>query len=432
MRRTVRVEHNPSSKRIPKQSQKLALELFSSDAFLVVNKKLLKKVGPLKAIFICNLIEKYKYFLERKMIQTDGSFFLTHEDQMEQTGMSEHQLRICKKYFMEQEILQTIKKGVPAKEFYFLQLEELLQFFLQEDEEGVGRGLDLKNFKVYTSKNLRSIKDIIYKENKNNKNIHSEKSQKDNSIEKDVNNFNKKDIDPVIRNCKRIYNKWINKCNHIHKAKYTPTLEKKIKSRLKVWPISKIIEAISNYAEIYDSSSYYKHKWTLLSFLSQSNGAPRFVSGLDEKYDGDLWANHQREKPPQNKHPISAASPNTSPKTLIKKSLGSLAPAFIKNCYTPAKQIILNADKNKLAQSLLDLHEDIQEKQKSIPAGLLPSPISIIQNYLEWIEDNDWISDRTVKLLSISHTLFQRFCREEAKKDNMERDPLTGKSYLRG
>ena len=132
---------------------------------------------------------------------------------------------------------------------------------------------------------------------------------------------------------------------------------------------------------------------------------------------------------PSKKNPISASGAH--PEEIIKRKLGGLDKVFIENCYTPAKQIIPDLDKGKLAQSLLDLHEDIQEKQKDIPAGLLPSPISIIQSYLEWIEDNDWISDRTVKLLSISHTLFKRFRREEAKKDNMERDPVTGKSYLR-
>jgi hypothetical protein len=132
---------------------------------------------------------------------------------------------------------------------------------------------------------------------------------------------------------------------------------------------------------------------------------------------------------PSKKYPISGSG--IRPEEIIKRRLGSLAPAFTRNCYTPAKQIIPDTDKGKLAQSLLDFHEDIQEKQKDVPAGLLPSPISIIQSYLEWIEDNDWISDRTVKLFSISHTLFKRFRREEAKKDNMERDPVTGKSYLR-
>ncbi len=151
------------------------------------------------------------------------------------------------------------------------------------------------------------------------------------------------------------------------------------------------------------------------------------------------WLNQQRwlDDPaemknynaPSKKNPISASG--ARPEEIIKRRLGGLDKVFIENCYTPAKQIIPDVDKGKLAQSLLDLHEDIQEKQKDVPAGLLPSPISIIQNYLEWIEDNDWINDRTVKLFSISHTLFKRFRREEARKDNMERDPVTGKSYLR-
>lgn len=150
------------------------------------------------------------------------------------------------------------------------------------------------------------------------------------------------------------------------------------------------------------------------------------------------WLNQQRwlDDPaemksydmPFKKSPVSASG--IRPEEIIKKRLGSLASAFTENCYTPAKQIITDEDEGKLARKLLSLYEHIQAIQSNIPPGLLPSPISIIQNYLEWIEDNDWISDRTVKLLSVSHTLFKRFRREEARKDNMERDPVTGKSYL--
>jgi hypothetical protein len=150
------------------------------------------------------------------------------------------------------------------------------------------------------------------------------------------------------------------------------------------------------------------------------------------------WLNQQRwlDDPaemksydvPFKKNPISTSG--IRPEEIIKKRLGSLASAFTENCYTPAKQIITDEDEGKLARKLLSLYEHIQVIQSNIPPGLLPSPISIIQNYLEWIEDNDWISDRTVKLLSVSHTLFKRFRREEARKDNMERDPVTGKSYL--
>ena len=163
--------------------------------------------------------------------------------------------------------------------------------------------------------------------------------------------------------------------------------------------------------------------------MEQTEFIPHPTTWLNQQRWLDDPAEMKSYDVPFKKNPISTSG--IRPEEIIKKRLGSLASAFTENCYTPAKQIITDEDEGKLARKLLSLYEHIQVIQSNIPPGLLPSPISIIQNYLEWIEDNDWISDRTVKLLSVSHTLFKRFRREEAKKDNMERDPVTGKSYLR-
>ena len=44
----------------------VALELLSSDSYLVVNKKLIKEFGPNTALFVSNLIDKYKYFQDKQ------------------------------------------------------------------------------------------------------------------------------------------------------------------------------------------------------------------------------------------------------------------------------------------------------------------------------------------------------------------------------
>jgi len=54
------------------------LQLFSSEgSFLIVNKLLLQKLGPEKALFISNLIDKYRYFLQQDKIKDDW-FFQSH------------------------------------------------------------------------------------------------------------------------------------------------------------------------------------------------------------------------------------------------------------------------------------------------------------------------------------------------------------------
>lgn len=109
---------------------------------------------------------------------------------------------------------------------------------------------------------------------------------------------------------------------------------------------------------------------------------------------------------------------------------------FIAECCNPAISIFHSREieKESLIRAIIRLYESIDDTQKQkVPIStraLLPSPMVIVSDYLAWIEDNDWISSRDSKLLDISHPLFKRFCREAARQDNMERNPVTGYSYL--
>ncbi len=67
---------------------------------------------------------------------------------------------------------------------------------------------------------------------------------------------------------------------------------KQIEKGLKKHPFDEIKKAIERYVTIYrDPDYFYKHKWTLPKFLSQSNGVPDF---LDE---GIRWVNYQQQAP---------------------------------------------------------------------------------------------------------------------------------------
>lgn len=105
---------------------RLAEETFSGDAYLSVNKTILKKFGPEKAIFLGNLIDKRRYFRSKKMLKDGLWFFLTHESQMEQTGMSEKAIRRCKRAFIDTGIISVQKFGIPAKEFYKVDMFRLI------------------------------------------------------------------------------------------------------------------------------------------------------------------------------------------------------------------------------------------------------------------------------------------------------------------
>ena len=55
------------------------------------------------------------------------------------------------------------------------------------------------------------------------------------------------------------------------------------------------MQAIKNYNEIYRSDNYYTHNWTLQKFIKEAKGATRFLPGLDQEYDGDLWKDYKNK-----------------------------------------------------------------------------------------------------------------------------------------
>ncbi len=116
----------------------LALEAFSSDSYLQVNKTLMKIYGIEMAVFICNLVDKLKYFRSRNMLTEDGGFFLTHAEQTEQIGLSDYQLRRHKQKCRELGILSTKMVGIPPKEFYFLDLDVLVEVFKEYSLKNLG------------------------------------------------------------------------------------------------------------------------------------------------------------------------------------------------------------------------------------------------------------------------------------------------------
>lgn len=171
------------------------------------------------------------------------------------------------------------------------------------------------------------------------------------------------------------------------------------------------------YVPVIESGSTFRSKFIKLE------DAMRRAGGL---------ASGDKERP-------GTISLTVSPRLIIQSNLRGLAAAFEKDCYGPAKDIMPikgKADRGKLARVLVDLYNDIESTQvENIPrnsTNLFPSPITIIRSYIDWIEDNDWIKDRSIQLFSTKHPLFSRFRREEARKDSIERDPLTGKSYMKG
>jgi len=111
----------PSKKSIMTQ-----IDAFSAgEAFLMVNKRMLKAFGAVESLFLSNLIDKYRYFLTNNRTIDGELFYCTNESQTEVLQIGESKLRTIKRKFKELGIISIHRIGIPSKEYYSLDLDRL-------------------------------------------------------------------------------------------------------------------------------------------------------------------------------------------------------------------------------------------------------------------------------------------------------------------
>lgn len=147
---------------------------------------------------------------------------------------------------------------------------------------------ELRTEKEHLEEKLRTQRE---RRENNNKNV-----KKDKKVIKEKKN---KDLSTYAEKIKEIYDCWIKLLSDINNANLTKLTKEKILTKLKRWNKDIIIQGIKNYNEIYRSDYYYSHNWTLQKIIEQSNGLPRFIPGLDQKYDGDIWKDYQKSNIPK-------------------------------------------------------------------------------------------------------------------------------------
>ena len=100
--------------------------LLSSTAFLVLNKQLAKQIGLKESVLLADLISKEEYFLANGM--TDGWFFNTEDNIAQDTTLSPSQQRKCIKNLVKLNIIEVKRKGVPAKRYFKINEEQVINF----------------------------------------------------------------------------------------------------------------------------------------------------------------------------------------------------------------------------------------------------------------------------------------------------------------
>ena len=100
--------------------------LLSSSAFLVVNKQLAKVIGLKETVLLADLISKEEYFIANGM--TDGWFFNTEANIEADTTLTPFMQRKCLKALRKYGIIETKRKGIPAKQFFKINEELVIKF----------------------------------------------------------------------------------------------------------------------------------------------------------------------------------------------------------------------------------------------------------------------------------------------------------------
>ena len=101
------------------------ISLLSSDGYIIINKKLAKKIGIESAILIGELCAEYMYYSNTDKLDEDGGFYSTRENIEANTTLNSYAQRKVMNELQEANIIQIKRKGIPAKNFYYINSEEL-------------------------------------------------------------------------------------------------------------------------------------------------------------------------------------------------------------------------------------------------------------------------------------------------------------------
>lgn len=393
--------------------RELGVALFSTKPFLSVNKRALGEYGPIMAVFVANLVDRFLYFQEQGTLQSDGSFFLTNEAQMKQIGTTEYTVKKCKKELKGMGVIFLEMRGMPPKEFIIINWELMVKTFLG-DVHSLGQD-SYPTMGQDSPPTLGQDSTPIYIESRET--LSKETVYTPSQVPDDNDTIEKRNADMVplaerlativqsnknIRINKDKIKRWANDIRKLHEVEEVPI--ERIEAALD-WYEDNIG---GEYVPVIESGSALRDK-----FIKLENAVGRSTSKK----------NSRREE----EDPYDIIEDEFNSKDMRKR--------FIGGCFEPASALLNGVNQADLADKLIDLYADlnrIQDKKLSPKLQeLLPGPIDLIEEYMKWIEDNHWIQNRDIKLFDTDHKLFGKFRREQASRDNKERDPLTGQSYMR-
>lgn len=155
----------------------ILMSILSSDAYIILNKYVMKAIGLHEAILLGELCSEYIYWCKEDKLQ-DGYFFSTRENIEKETTLSPHQQRQALKNLVNFGFVEITERDMPKKTYYKV-IEEKVYEFLSKTELDFA---DVKKFNDKTSKNLTSSDENIEVQDVKNFNTNNNKINNNNNI----------------------------------------------------------------------------------------------------------------------------------------------------------------------------------------------------------------------------------------------------------
>lgn len=131
------------------------ISLLSTDGYIVCNKTLIKLFGAEAAILIGELCAEYNYFQRINELDENGSFYSTQTNIEENTGLNAYAQRKAIKTLTDAGIIEVTKKGLPAKNYFKIFDDKLLNIFTTSPLNF--EGLEVQNLNI-NNNNKKIIK----------------------------------------------------------------------------------------------------------------------------------------------------------------------------------------------------------------------------------------------------------------------------------
>lgn len=154
-----------------KITAKQVRKLLSQQYYFQISKPLVATLGLDTAVWIADMISKMDYFEDKGMLDEEGYFFSNQEEIEKTTSITYHRQTIVIQKLKELKIVETKRKGIPARMYYKLNYKNLIK--TMDYSVSV---LEKSKTSLKPVKNFRSTDQKVYNKNKEirlNNNLYS-------------------------------------------------------------------------------------------------------------------------------------------------------------------------------------------------------------------------------------------------------------------